>query len=390
MMPDGMALDPYVAPFQIDQRQQPPVQVAEAQPAAPAPAQPPAALPGYYDLRTSQGDAAPDAQPPTAVQTTAPPAPGQQQPQQPAQQPAYVIDDKIDEDDYQQSQLNEATLYDKNVLSHKTGRAQPLDVTPQQHPEWDNFQSIMEDWKKMTPKEQAARRMPVQQMYNRIQSDTKRAQADLREKRRAEAHGLDAPRLTREASEKTSSLMDGYLTQEQQAVIAGTTQGPPEKRRQNDFNLKTSPLTTMSITGPDGKKSSEPLRNAVTSVAQLNDGVYNEQIVRYVLAIGSPVGFDDKSGVPLPGRNDVGGKVIHGKGATNYKFLGRDAADNVMVEMDDGQQLRIPPQTYRNLQRARERGYEEAKKWRTADKAAREEKGLGTRILETIIPKKGF
>ena len=381
-----LAIDPNAVPYGE--------QIAQAPPPPPPAAAP--ALPSYFDLRQPQAPSVspsgvPPAAPasaPTAVQTTAPPPAGA--PAAPAGVPAYDVDPKADEDNYQQSQIYEQSQYDKNVLSHKTGRATPIDVNEKQHPEWENYNAIMQDWKGLSSAEQRARAKPVQQMWNRIQADTKRINADNREKRRAEAHGLDAPRLTPEAREKTASLMEGYVQQEADKVTAASQHANPAIRRQNEFELKTSPITTMTYKDRDGKTNLQPFRDAVTSLAQLNDGVSNDQIVRYGLALGSPVGFDDTTGKPLPGMNEVGGKKIAGKGATNYRVLGRDAADNWIVEMPDQQQIRIPPQTYRNLQKARERGYENAKKWREGDKAAKEQKGLGTRILETIIPPKGF
>jgi len=325
-----------------------------------------------------QGDAQSDAQ---GVQTRLPPPPPR---------PAYTIDFD-DQADYVLSQQNEWQAYDKNVLSHKTGRAQPLRVTEQEHPEWGNWQSILDDWNKLDKREQTSgRRYAMEKLYNRIQSDTKRAEAELREKRRQEAHGLDAPRLTQEARDKIGTLMSGYVDQEfNKTNDVATRHSDPEKKRQADFELKTSPLTTMKYKDRDGKENLNPLRDVVTSISQLNDGVSNDAIVRYTLGIGSPVGFD-KEGRPLPGMNEVGGRYIRGKGATNYRPLGRDAADNIIIRMDDGQELRIPPQAMRLLGKAREQGYENAKRWMEDDKKAREHKGLGTRLLERIIPPKGF
>lgn len=274
----------------------------------------------------------------------------------------------------------------RNVLSPRNNyRPVTGETKLEDHPDYENYRRLVgEIWPQLSKQEQAARRPALRAMEQKINADLKAQQAKLRQQQRQEtmttdAKGFDDPKRR----DETSAIMGTHVEQKARDVEAYSKLRDPKVAAQYDFALKTSPLTTMTRKAPDGKISYEPLRNATTAIALLN-GIPNEKAVDYAIAIGSPVGFDDKTGEPLPGFN---GKK--GRGAASYKVIGADVRDNVVIQMPDGTKLRIPEQLLNEFRTARDLGYKASKQWQ-ADRKKAAEPGLIGRTLQRIIPEKGF
>ena len=331
---------------------------------------------GPVEWEMPQGDAQPDARP-GALQTGAPPAvtPGVT----PQAKPAFD-----DDGQYQQAEQIEEDTYRNNVLD-ATGRKPLLGgITRETHPEYAKLQEAMEIYKEIkNPKEASYFQPRLRALERKIQTDIGAQERKVRQERTDQLHQIDGPRETPKARAETAALMsteiDNFVAPLQQTAQSRN----PAKARQADFDIQTSPLTTMSKKGPDGTVSYEPLRNAVTAIATYNGKVPNEMAVQYALTIGSPVGTDEK-GEPIVGRNGV-----KGKGVTNYKVLGQDARGNYLLEMPDTNVLRLDPLTFNNLRKARVAGYKNASDWENKRKEA-DKPGLLTRTIQAVIPEKGF
>jgi hypothetical protein len=191
--------------------------------------------------------------------------------------------------------------------------------------------------------------------------------------------------------------MNTHVTNAVNDSIANVGSKDPETQRRADYTLSVSPLTTMSNPKPGSDPNAKPdptnrdytpLRNAATDLAVHNRNLPPEVAVRAAIQIGTPGGGTDKDGKLVPG---VNGRT--GAGATNYKVIGRDDLDNVMVETRDGLRLRVPGYTYRQLMLARQQGSQRAKTWEQDYKKSQEPGMLRQAIdwgLKQVIPEKGF
>jgi hypothetical protein len=329
--------------------------------------------PVQWELPT-QGDAQSDARP-GALQTGAPPSvtPGVNQ------QPAFD-----DEGQWRQAEQIDEDTYAKNILD-ASGRKPLLGaLTRESHPEYTKLQEAQELYRQITnPKEAKYFEPRIRALERRIQVDMGNQERKMRQERADQLRLIDAPRETAKARGETAAIMQTEIDTLAQNYLANRTSRDPKTARQADFDVVTSPLSTMSKKGPDGTVSYEPLRNAVTALSTYNSRVPNEMAVQYALTIGSPVGTDEK-GNPLPGLNGV-----KGKGATNYKVLGQDARGNYLLEMPDTNVLRLDPLTFNNLRKARVAGYVAAQKWE-AEQKEKNKPGLITRTIQALIPEKGF
>lgn len=331
-----------------------------------------------------QGDS-PPAAPPGALNTGAPPVTpgvipvqGQGQ-QQPAQPPAPAFDD---EGQYRQAEQIEEDSYAKNLLD-ASGR-RPLLGQLERHPEQDKLDEAKELFGQITdPKQRRMFEPQIRQLQARIDRDLKAQELRAKEQRRDQLHQIDAPRETVKARADTANVMSSEIDNIAAGITANRTSRDPKTARQADYDTVTSPLSTMSKQKPDGTVSYEPLRNVAASIATYNRLPSNDLAVQYALTMGSPVGTDEK-GQPLPGYNGV-----KGKGATNYKVLGRDARDNYLVEMPDQKVLRVDPYTFNQLRRARAAGYKAAQQWEK-DQQEKNKPGIVTKIMQAVIPEKGF
>jgi len=179
-------------------------------------------------------------------------------------------------------------------------------------------------------------------------------------------------------------------------IAGNVTSRDPPTARQSDYDLSVSPITTMSkpLPGVDPKAKPDatnrdytPLRDAATDIAIHNRGLPGDASVRYAIQLGTPGGGTDEKGNQLQGYNGH-----YGAGATNYRVIGRDDLDNVLVQMSDGKRLRVPGYTFRNLTTARQQGVQRARAWEDEYKKS-QEPGLVRRALNwglSVIPEKGF
>ncbi len=348
-----------------------PVPVPTPAPAPPVPMQAPVPLGRSETSRWGLEPERPGALSPTVPPTMAgPTAPAK---------PTWA--DADDEREAREAVQNERNVFDARdrVLSH-LNNWEPI-ATEMRTDDLDRYNELVTNvWPKLTKQEQAARRPALRALEGKIK-DQQRA---IAQRLKDQAVQADAKYENPEQRERTASVLAGHV----EAVAKETEQlaatRNPETRRVNDFAMKTSPLATMSRKSADGKRTTyEPLRDAATAIALLN-GISNEQAVLYALAIGSPVGFDDKTGDPLPGLN--GRK---GAGATNYRPAGTDIRKNRVIELPGEKKLRVPVDVMKQFEAARLKGWKAAKQWKAEQEEAAKPGWVG-RQLEGIIPKKGF
>jgi hypothetical protein len=333
-----------------------------------------------WELPTDKPAAAPASpvtpvQAPGALQTTPPPG------LTPEVKPQPEFDD---ESEYQASLKQEADLYKKNLLD-ADGR-QPLlgGLSPEQHPEWSKLQEAKQLFSQLTnPKEMKAFEPRIRALERKVQVDMQAQERRVRQQHTEELRRLDAPREDVKKRDETAGIMGQHIDSFAAEIANNKASRDPATARKADFDIATSPLTTMAKKKPDDTMDYTPLRNAVTSIATYNRNLPNEMAVKYALAIGSPVGTDEK-GQPVPGQNG-----IKGKGATSYKVLGQDARGNYLLEFPDQKVLRVPSDTYYALGQARTAGYAQMKKWEQAQAEAAKP-GLIERTMKRIIPEKGF
>jgi hypothetical protein len=326
---------------------------------------------------------------PYALDTGAPPIP-QQGPITQAH-----VDDAREWDINKQEEIDAFT---KNKLSVLDYKQLPDAFTAQQHPEWGKLQTSKEMLSQVTnPKEAKGLEPLVRRLETRIQHDVEQRNKQLTTTRREQLARDDAPYQSVEARDKTAAAMTQHVGTTINDVIANVGSNDPKTARQADYDLTVSPIMTMSRPKPGADTKAKPdatnrdytpLRDAATNLAihnrSLPDGA---SAVRYAIKIATPGGGTDDNGKPVAGYN---GRL--GMGAANYKVIGRDDLDNVLVQMDDGKRLRVSGDTYRNLLTARQQGAQRARQWE-ADYKKSQEPGLVRRAMNwglSVIPEKGF
>jgi hypothetical protein len=199
-----------------------------------------------------------------------------------------------------------------------------------------------------------------------------------REKQHELARAGDAHYEDPEKRDRTANAVQGHIEAEHKNIEAWSKHNDPKIKLKYDYSLKTSPLTTMVNIGPDGKtRDYRAIRDATTSIVMLNK-LSNDQATQALLKIGSPVGFDDKTQLPLTGYNGQ-----RGAGGQNYKVIGQEIRGNVAIELSGGQKLRIPVQVLNDLETARMKGYELEKIWKKQQQENAKPSWLG-RTLQTI------
>lgn len=305
------------------------------------------------------------------------------------------IDDAREFDINKQSEID---AFSKNKLSVIDYKPLPDAFPREQHPEWGKLQTSKEMLSQIAdPKEAKALEPMVRRMEMRINRDVEQRNRQLTTTRREQLARDDAPYQSVEARDKTASAMAAHVGTAVNDTIANLGSNDPPTQRLADYNLTVSPLTTMSRpkpgTDPKAKPDATnrdygPLRDAATSLATHNRSLPDgESAVRYAIKLGTPGGGTDDKGKPIPGHN---GRF--GAGATNYKVIGRDDLDNVLVEMDDGKRLRVPGDTFRTLTTARQQGAQRARQWELDYKKS-QEPGMLRRAMNwglSVIPEKGF
>jgi len=200
-----------------------------------------------------------------------------------------------------------------------------------------------------------------------MNADLKAENLETRKRHEEELKKADAKWEDPAEREKNAGVVGNHIDTVARETEAWAKHKDPVIRKQNDYDFKVGPLTTMRRAKPDGTYDYQPLRDATNTIIMLNGGLSNEKALQNALRLGSPVGFDDKTGQPLYGYNGR-----RGAGAANYKVLGRDMRNNVVVEMNDGTKLRMPPSLLDEFVNARERGYANAREWEKKNKAAQE------------------
>ena len=322
------------------------------------------------------------AAPPAQVAPTEPPS------GQPPQRPPPTFDENQEEEIRSQ---NEQRAYDSGLLDHRTGKQlRAPDMVS------------MDDWQK----EQIKELRGIADSLPTKRGDYWRKRADDLEKQINSDLGRQNAQLHREYVQRTQDDMRKATALHQQrtaddgamdaayGLVYDSTIKPdlsstdPATKLNGDFHRRTSPFMTMSrpVQGEDPDKFEQRNKQQFITLAQtlrsLNPQYQPDQIVNYMLAVGSPV--DTRQDPGAPGFNQ-----LHGKAGTNYKVLpGHDAADNWMLRMPDGRILRVDPATKTILDRARSVGFVQSKAWmkEQADlKAKSEQPGLLERGFESIF-----
>lgn len=385
------AFDPYAPPGSVaDQWNAPPdQQVAQApvlkdrqQPAPPAPAFDPLTTNIPAGQLWSQQPNAP------ALRTEPPPTTGVAPPvtgAQVAQPPKQVWGD---EDDKRESKLaddDETKFFtDPNsVLSHRTWR--PLVANDknsakqriENHPMGKDFLALGQLIESGKMNKEEVRRYTAAQarMGKLINKDLSNEDNQVRAQNQTELRQIDAHYEDATKRDQTAATIGGHVDTKAKEIEAMANHRDPETARKAKWDYQVSPLSTMSKKAtPDGKANYVALRDAVTSVAMLNK-ISNEKALDLTLAIGSPVGYDDKTGEWVRGAN---GK--RGAGATFYQPLGTDLNGNAVIRIHNTT-IRVPMETMQQLKTARQLGYNAAKKFRLDEEEAKKP-GLVGRTLE--------
>lgn len=290
-----------------------------------------------------QGDATPDAQP-GALRPTAPPSvtPGV------TPQPAFD-----DENEFKTGLQLEADQYQRQLLSHKTGRPiqAPGMTRVEDHPNFPDLQEMANLIPQMPPKEQKAAQRTLTQLRSRYERETnaknKTAQTQFTAQQRDELTRIDAPYEDVKKRGEMATILQGQLENYATKYQTDAKSADPKTSQSADYTFKTSPLSTLRP---------EQARDAATTMAALNPHMQADAAMRYLLAFGSPVDIREKA-------DTAGLNGVKGKGGTNYKVLGRDARDNYLLQAADGNIVRVLPQSYREITQARVAGYTAAKQW---------------------------
>jgi hypothetical protein len=114
-----------------------------------------------------------------------------------------------------------------------------------------------------------------------------------------------------------------------------------------------------------------------------NPDLSGEAAVRYVMAIGSPVGTQPDG---RPGR---GANGLTGAGATRYEVVGRAVNDSYLLHMPDGRTLVVDPFNYNKLKEARIAGGKVGRGLQTEMDKPKEPSWLGEQFKK-VIPRGGF
>ena len=367
-MPDT-AFDPFAPDEGGD------VQIAQA---------PPPRVSSSFDPFAGQPSGPPQGQ---AVQTAPPPAltPGVQQ------QPKQVWGDEDDKREINAADANEKNTFfnPNNVLSHRN--FQPLVPQSEQnikqrlenHPLYRQWATMQEALPKASKDEQRRYKPVADRLYQMINKDLNAEDHKTREQAQIELKQIDAHYEDPTKRDQTASTIATHVDAKAKELEALRNHRDPTVSKQAAWDYTVSPLNTMSgKASPDGKPNYVALRDAVTSVAMLNR-ISNEKAIDLTLAIGSPVGYDDKTGEWAPGAN--GRK---GAGATFYKPLGTDMNGNAVVQIGNDR-FRVPIQTMQQLREARDKGYLAARKLKAEAEAAKEP-GMVGRTLEWGAKKLGI
>jgi hypothetical protein len=325
-------------------------------------------------------------EPPTqpGVQTGPPPVPGQ---------PPDIVDDESELKQQREEDRNKQT----RIVQHDSNDPLPQARQAKDHPYYDSFTQAsnvinQKDAERSWPNSKVRDKYVAElnKLRSRIDSETKAANKEVEDKRKEELKAMNAPFQTPEQRDKTATVMTTPINRLADAKQVEADAGG-DKGLQASYNIRTSPLTTMSrkTKDKDGNETVDytPFRDAVTSIAMLNGhtNLSNDQVVNYGMQIGMPGGGID----PATGKQIVGMNGRKGAGATNYEVLGRDASGIVRIRMRDGRELRVDRDTLSTFEQARERAYKEGKAWEEEQKKANAPT-FGGRILRAIIPRKGF
>lgn len=268
----------------------------------------------------------------------------------------------------------------EKVLSHTHNYdAISKETNPTDNPEYQQYQELVTKiWPTLSKQEQAARAPARRAMEMKINADLKAHNAEVRKRHEEALRASDMKWEDPTQREKNASLIGTDLDTKVRETEAWSKHNDPAIRNRNDFAYKTSPMSTMRRARPDGTYDYTPLRDAATTIAMLNGGVSKEQAINYALAIGSPVGFDDKTHQPLFGYNGR-----RGLGGASYQVIGADVRGNPVIELEGGTKLRLPQKLLEDFADARRKGYGAAKQWET-DRREQEKPGLIGRTINQV------
>lgn len=296
------------------------------------------------------------------------------------------------------SKKEEIDAYQNNRLSVIDYSPLPDAFTREQHQDWNRLkqaEDVLARIQAANPKEYRLFKPQVDQMRRRIDNDVKARAEQGNRTRREQLARDDAPYQSVEQRDKTSAAMETHVGSTVTKIAGDLASNNTATARQADYDVTVSPITTMSKALP-GKESEKPnatnrdytpLRDAATDIAIHNRGMPPDKATRYAIIIGTPGGGTNEKGEQVPGFNGR-----RGMGATNYKVIGRDDLGNVLVQMNDGQRMRIPGQTFKALAKARQQGEQRAREFETKYKQS-QEPGMIRRAINwgvSKIPETGF
>lgn len=307
--------------------------------------------------------------PPAAIQTTPPPTPGVS--------PGLPFDD---EQEFNISLQNEADAIRKNKIDTLRGEPSfaPQLIDPTQDERLKEIEELRKLLPGMTPKERRQFNVEINATQNRIMREIREkntAQTREADKLRADQlRSASAPFQDVEKREKTANVIASYIGPMIGKYTTGLdpndvdpSTGKPKQFDMNNPAIKSA-LTYTYRTSPLSTLKPIELRDVVTNIAMANPNISNDAALRYTLAIGSPAEMrkewmDPNTGQMRQGDPNAPGPNGHrGKGAANYRVLGRDPNRDMVVVQVGPQQLRIDNPTYQRLVQARVMGYTTARK----------------------------
>lgn len=219
----------------------------------------------------------------------------------------------------------------------------------------------------------------------KMETDSRASTKTINEQRKIEMRRNDEQRLQPDARMKFLEHVTPYI----ENLVSETEQelqtGDPATKRAAEYRKTVSPLTTMARKKPDGTMDYSLLRDTTATLMAINPHLRNPEMVgRAVMAMGTPPGFDDRTGKAIVGANG-----LRGKGATAYEVLGRDEINPkyVVVRTKDGVTLAVDPYTMKTIEDARILGYNAIRSWEEKE-AQKHGKNFIERAIEPFVPRR--
>jgi hypothetical protein len=283
--------------------------------------------------------------PVAAAPAPAPPTPAPAiQTQQPTLPPPIYTAPTDDDDQYDRAQQDETKAFDPgNVYSHRGDfRSLAKSTTREENPEWSKYQEAEAIYNKYNgqPKIQKQLKPQLNAMLARINNDTKAANTQVVRQQQSELSRADEQRLNSQQMEGIQGTVKSTLDAQTAAVKKAIDSGTPQDVIDNTLNQKASPLGTMKP---------EIANRLSRNLVALNHLMSPDDGVRTLLAIGTP-----------PRGKGING--YSGRAAANYQPYGVDVLGNRILKTSQGF-VRISPDDYDMLSKARQQGYKELTKY---------------------------